>query len=185
MYFYSLVKVLQFYNNHNVFSFFSALLLGIHCSDTTISEWKDLECQVKHLSVYIRCIKFLAQTKIPFLWHNSQLGGIYGWVCPVWRMAAANQRPQGIQLSAEIRWEGVGSRRMVLNWWESVHEVWTHATDGTDVSFFPPRIGCGLDNSHEGDAFLFHLGRNAPHNRGNYCDEPSSHAWKFICEAEI
>ena len=82
-----------------------------------------------------------------------------------------------------------GGRELEADGWfwtdgKSVHEVWTHAMDGTDVTFFPPRIGCGLDISHEGDAFLF-LGRKSPHNRGNYCDEPSSHAWKFICEAEI
>ena len=71
---------------------------------------------------------------------------------------------------------------------KSVDEVWTHATDGTDVSFFPPRIGCGANISNKGDAFIFHLGGNSPETperRGNYCDEPSSYPWKFICEAEI
>ena len=66
--------------------------------------------------------------------------------------------------------------------------VWTHATDGTDVSFFAPRISCGCThctNSDQGDAFMFHLG-DIPYYIGNYCDaHSSSKLIEFICEAEI
>ena len=69
---------------------------------------------------------------------------------------------------------------------KNVDQVWTHATDGTDISFSPPRIACGTNlNSDGGDAFTLPLGSNIPNVRGNYCDEPSSNEWKFICEAEI
>ena len=66
--------------------------------------------------------------------------------------------------------------------------VWTHAYDGTDVSFFAPRIRCGCThctNSDSGDAFILHLGADQAIYRGNYCDSPSSTGWKFICEAII
>ena len=69
---------------------------------------------------------------------------------------------------------------------KNVDGVWTHATDGTDMSFFPPRIACDRSsNSNGGDAFLLHLGSNTPIVRGNYCDNPSDEQWRFICEAEI
>ena len=68
-----------------------------------------------------------------------------------------------------------------------VDGVWSHATDGTDVSFFPPRIACGeTSNSNKGDGFLFNLGDGKyPEVKGNYCDNPSGSPWKFICEAII
>ena len=39
--------------------------------------------------------------------------------------------------------------------------VWTHAHDGTDVTYFPPRVSCGCNhctNSDSGDAFILYLG---------------------------
>ena len=85
-----------------------------------------------------------------------------------------------------------GAKEFAHEWFwtdgKSVDEVWTHATDGTDMSFFAPRISCGCShctNSDQGDTFIFHLGASNPIYRGNYCDSPSSIAWKFICEAEI
>ena len=61
-------------------------------------------------------------------------------------------------------------------------------TDGTDISFYAPRVGCGCANcmnSDKGDAFIFCIGKNHPEYRGNYCDQISSNEWKFICEADI
>ena len=66
--------------------------------------------------------------------------------------------------------------------------VWTHAYDGSDVSFFAPRVSCGCSqctNSDLGDAFMVRLGADDPQFRGNYCDHPSSAAKTFICEAII
>ena len=66
--------------------------------------------------------------------------------------------------------------------------AWTHAYDGSEVSFFAKDINCceGGDGSchHGGDAFLLCLACSMK-KRGNYCDEPSNEAWNFICEAVI
>ena len=71
---------------------------------------------------------------------------------------------------------------------KSVDGVWTHGTDGEDMSFFAPRVSCGCSqctNSDLGDAFILCLGETHPEYRGNYCDNPSVNKHLFICEAEI
>ena len=86
-----------------------------------------------------------------------------------------------------------GAKEFDYEWFwtdgKSVDGVWTHATDGTDVSFFAPRVSCGCTqctNSDLGDAFIIHLGLSGIEYRGNYCDQPSTNDnWKFMCEAEI
>ena len=64
---------------------------------------------------------------------------------------------------------------------------WTHAYDGSAVSFFAPRIGCGCTDhvcSSGGDAFLINIGGDR-HYRGNYCDSHSIGGFLFICEGII
>ena len=66
--------------------------------------------------------------------------------------------------------------------------IWTHAYDGSPVSFFAPDFGCTCTQGHVcrngGDAFLLNIGGNR-HYRGNFCDQQSSVADLFICEGII
>jgi len=67
--------------------------------------------------------------------------------------------------------------------------VWTHAFDGSDVDFFPPRgirCKCGdNDDSCYGNALMLNIGDQLQ-IRGNYCDLPSSDSGRhFLCEATI
>ena len=63
--------------------------------------------------------------------------------------------------------------------------IWTHAYDGSAVSFFAPKLGCRDDVRHGGDALLLDIG-GARKSRGNYCDYFSNNAgFHFICEGNI
>ena len=65
--------------------------------------------------------------------------------------------------------------------------AWTHAYDGSDVTYFSPRINCGCtdrDCPGGGDALVVRVGGDK-HYRGNYCDWDSSALRRFICEAII
>ena len=70
--------------------------------------------------------------------------------------------------------------------------VWTHAYDGSDVSFYPPKISCGCSDSKpycsaRGDAFMMFIagGTGDKQAHGVYCDYPSTSLEAFICEATI
>ena len=64
--------------------------------------------------------------------------------------------------------------------------VWTHAYDNSDVTFFPPKVRCSCEGSctNEGDAYMLNISDELKY-RGNYCDDPSSREWLFICESTI
>lgn len=66
--------------------------------------------------------------------------------------------------------------------------VWTHAHDGSEVSFFPARVSCDCGNSDgscHGDAYMLNIQDNLAY-RGNYCDYPTTGTPRnFICEANI
>ena len=64
---------------------------------------------------------------------------------------------------------------------------WTHAIDGSPVSFFAPTIGCDCTDRvcrNGGDALMINIGGDK-HFRGNYCDELSYTRSNFICEGII
>ena len=65
--------------------------------------------------------------------------------------------------------------------------IWTHAYDGSPVSFFAPDFGCSCADRVcriGGDAFLLNIGGDR-HYRGNYCDQQSLKTDLFICEGII
>ena len=68
--------------------------------------------------------------------------------------------------------------------------VWTHASDNTEVSFFPPKVRCACTDNQiscggYGNAYLLYIGSDLQY-RGNYCDNnASSKQHNFICEAQI
>ena len=80
------------------------------------------------------------------------------------------------------------------DYWIDVNDVantgvWTHAYDDSEVLFFPPRVTCVCSDSQSGcsnggDAYILKI-EDDRHNRGTYCDQLTSYAFKFICEAVI
>ena len=63
------------------------------------------------------------------------------------------------------------------------YEIWVHALDNSDVTWFSPKWTCHADaNFHAGggDAFIIHLGGTTL--SGSYCDTDKTSHRKFICE---
>merc|ERR1719410_2187525 len=122
----------------------SILLVGVHCSSSTLPEWKDLECQPGHKYLF---------SDITHNWEDSmgecELYG--GWLVQINDLKEYNclLRYGAKEIANEYLWFWTDGK--------SVDGVWTHGTDGTDMSFFAPRISCGCShctNSDSGDAFI-------------------------------
>ena len=62
--------------------------------------------------------------------------------------------------------------------------IWTHALDGSAVSFFAPTMACNDRVRDGGDALLLIFGGDR-RTRGNYCDYFSNVEYHFICEGII
>ena len=64
---------------------------------------------------------------------------------------------------------------------------WTHAHDGSELSFFAPTIGCDCTDRvcrNGGEALMINIGGDK-HFRGNYCDQQAYETQTFICEGII
>ena len=139
--------------------------------NSNLPEWKDLECQRGHKYLF---------SDVGHNWEDSrgecELYG--GWLVQI------NDLAEYTCLLSEGKKLGSGGW-----YWTDGNDMddlgyWTHAYDGSAVSFFAHTIGCGCTDRvcrHGGDAFLFNIGGDK-HYRGNYCDYDSSSLRNFICE---
>ena len=63
------------------------------------------------------------------------------------------------------------------------HEIWVHASNNADVTWFSPKWTCHADaNFHAGggDAFIIHMGERRL--SGSYCDTDKTTRRNYICE---
>merc|ERR1712062_386517 len=144
--------------------FVSFLLIKTEASNGTVPHWKDLECQTGHKYLF---------SDIERNWEDSrgecELYG--GWLVQINELKEYNCLMRHGLKEETKEWYWTDGNDVANS------GVWTHALDGTEVSFFPARVRCncaaGADCSNEGDAYLLNISDLLQY-RGNYCDEPSS-----------